>query len=205
MSPSRARAAVAAFIVIAAPLALLPALALGLSGCDGETPTTVSVRNGYPAVADGGDPASQTVVYRVWYASTAFVDPIAGGDTSAEQRTVPGADYVYAVLAVGWDPASAVAPTNLIAVKSKERFSVKRGTLGLVAVSPAAFDGDCAAGSALAQADADFITDRIHPGPFTGFTYDAKTCKLTAVADGGAEGGAEGDARADAAADATLE
>lgn len=165
---------------------LLPAAA-GLAACETETPTTASVRNDYTALADGGDPATQTVVCRALYASTLFLDPVAPGDTSAKHRTVPSTDYVYAVLAMGWDPSSGAAPTTLIPVRSKGPLAVARGDLGLIAVSPAAFDGDCSAGSHLSQTDADLITQRIFPGTFAGVSYDASTCKSTTVApDGGA-------------------
>jgi len=171
---------------------LLPAFALALAACDTETPTTASVRNDYAAVADGGDVATQNVVYRVWFATTLFTDPVAPGQTSAELRTVPTADYVYALLAVGWDPASGAAPTKLVPLRSKGRLDVARGDLGLIAVSPATFDGDCASGGRLSQEDADFVTQRIFPGPFAGLRFDAATCTAAPVA---------GDAGADAPTD----
>jgi hypothetical protein len=166
--------------------AALALTALGLAGCETETPTTASVENDYPAIADGGDPATQTVVYRAWYASTLFLDPVAPGATSGEQRTVPSTDYVYVVLAVGWDPTSGTPPTQLVVLRSKGQLGVSRGDLALIQVSPVRFDGDCAAGSPLAQEDADFITQRIFPGPFAGLRYDAATCKGTSLrSDGG--------------------
>jgi hypothetical protein len=165
----------------------LSCVALFVAGCDGEAPTTASVRNDYPAPVDGGAPAAQNVVLRVWYATTLFASPVAPGVTSEEERTVPGEDYVYAVLAVGWDPASGAPPSRVIPLRSKGRLAVKRGDLGLVTVSPATFDGDCAAGSPLSQDDADFVTQRIFPGAFAGLLYDAATCTARApTADGGA-------------------
>ena len=152
-----------------------------LAACDTETPTTASVENDYPALADGGDPATQTVVYRAWFASTLFLDPVAPGATSGERRTVPTEDTVYVVLAVAWDPSSGASPTRLVALRSKGKLSVARGDLALIQVSPARFDGDCAAGSALSQDDADFVTQRIFPGLFAGTRYDATTCTVTPI------------------------
>ena len=48
------------------------------------------------------------------------------------------------------------------------------------------FAGDCAAGSTLADVDAQLIAQRIFPGDFTGTTYDPTTCTTTPAApDGG--------------------
>jgi hypothetical protein len=172
-----------------------------LGACETETPTTASVRNDYPAAADGGDAAAQRVVYRAWFASTLFDAPVAPGATSAEERTVPTADYVYAVLALGWDPGSGAPPTKLVPLRSKGRLDVARGDLGLIAVSPATFDGDCAAGSALSQDDADFVTQRIFPGAFAGATFDAATCTMRPLRTGDGDGGGAGDAGADVASE----
>ena len=174
----RARAGAATLCALMMPV---------LASCDGETPTTAAVENDYPAVADGAAASTQSVVYRAWYASTVFLEPVAAGATSDTLRTVPSSDYVYVVLAVGWDPASGAAPSKLVPMRSKGQLRVARGDLGLIKVSTATFDGDCASGHPLSQDDADFITQRIFPGAFAGTTYDAATCTATAVApDGGA-------------------
>ena len=164
-----------------------------VAACDTETPTKGVVDNGYPAPPDGGDPAKQTVVYRTWWVATYFPDPVAGGATSNEVRTVPGSDYAYAVLAPGWDPASTTPPTTFVVLKSKSPLSVARGDVLHIAVSDVTFTGNCAANQPLAQADADFIAKSIFPGELAKVTYDAKTCISTPVPsdDGGADGSAD--------------
>jgi hypothetical protein len=70
-------------------------------------------------------------------------------------------------------------------VKSSAKLAVTRGSTLTIGVSDATFVGRCAAGTALSQDDADFITQRIFPGDFAAVTYDAKTCAATPVLDGG--------------------
>ena len=180
------------------PLLLLPALAalplalgVALSACDTEDPTTAVIDNDYPAVdPDGGDPAMQTVVYKVWWSSSIFPDPVPGGTESDTSRVVTGADYAYALLAPGWDPASTDPPAILLPVKTRDPLFVTRGGTLHIHVSGATVVGDCAtaASGPLTQDDADFITERLFPGDFAAGTYDAKTCSLTPrTADGGTE------------------
>ena len=171
--------------------------AAALVACETATPTSAVVDNAYAAVPDGGDPAAQTVVYRAWWVATYFPDPVAGGTTSAEQRSVPATELAYALLAPGWDPASTTPPSRLIVVRSKAPLESVRGEVLHIAVSDQTFTGNCVAGQPLSQEDADFVTQRIFPGPFANVTYDAKTCTSTPVAtDAGAEGGAEAGADA---------
>lgn len=155
--------------------------ALSIFGCETETPTTALVRNDYPAVPDGGDPATEVTVWKAWYVSSVFLDPVAPGGASDAQRTVSSSDYVYAIVAPGWDPSSMTPPAQLIPVRSKGQLSVKRGDTLTIAVSDATFDGRCAGGSALSQEDADFVTQRIFPGDFTNVRYDAKSCTSTPI------------------------
>lgn len=165
--------------------------AAALAACETETPTSAVVENAYPAVADGGAPSAQTVVYRAWWVATYFSDPVAGGETSAEQRSVPGSEFAYAVLAPGWDPTSTTPPARLIAVKSKAALSVARGEVLHVSISDQTFTGNCLAGPPLSQAEADFVTQRIFPGVFTNVAYEAATCTSTTVPtdDGGTDAG----------------
>ena len=177
--------------------AAFAASAAVFAACDTETATQGVVDNAYPAPPDGGDPAKQMVVYRTWWVASYFPDPVPGGMESSEVRTIPASDFAYAVLANDWDPASMTPPTTFIAVKSKAPLSVARGEVLHITVSDQTFNGNCAGQQPLTQADADFITQSIFPGEFTGFTYDAKTCVLTPVSEGGTEDG--GDAARDAA------
>ena len=167
----------------------LPLLALLLTptGCGTETPTEAVVTSGY-AKSDA------ITVYRVWYATTLFRDPVAPGSTSGTERTVPGSALAYAVLAVGWDPSSNEKPSSFVAVQSNHELSVERGDTLQIVVSDRTFAGRCDAGEALKQSDADFITQRIFPGEFTGMHYDASTCTATPLSDGGSTPDVDADA-----------
>ena len=179
------------------------ACALCVAACDTETPTSAVVDDAYPAIPDGGDPASGVVVFKVWWQATAFLDPVAAGSESDVQRTVPTSDYAYAILAPGWDPASTTPPAVLIAVRSNDKLAVARGDTLHITVSDATFTGNCAAGKPLAQSDVDFITQSIFPGDFATVTYDAKSCVATPLPpDGGVDGGA--DSGADALGDGRV-
>ena len=173
MTPYRA---LAVFLALGAAAS---AFTSTLVGCKTADPTQAVVENAYPEVPDGGDPATQVVVYKVWWQVVLFEDPVLPGMSSAEQRGVPENATAFALLAPGWDPESGTPPTTLVPVKSKELFVAKRGDTLRIRVSDATFGGNCAAQQALTQEDADFITERIFPGDFAGVFYDAKTCTST--------------------------
>ncbi len=149
------------------------------SACKTEDPSRVAIENAYPAPSAGSAPAN--VVYRAWWSATYFAHPVAPGATSEEERAVPATGTVYVVLAPGWDPSSETPPTSLVALKSKTPLSIGRGDLLTIRVSDELFTGNCAAQQPLTQDDADFVTQRIFPGDFEGYAYDAKTCTLTAA------------------------
>lgn len=153
-------------------------LCLAAAACDTPDPTKAVVDNAYP-------PPSQVVVYKAWWAATLFEAPLVAGASSEEQRSVPETDFVYALLAPGWDPESGAPPVKLVAVRSNETLTAPRGDTLHIAVSDATFAGSCVAGQPLSQDDADFITQRIFPGAFAGTTYDAKSCVTTPVSDAG--------------------
>lgn len=158
-----------------ATLLLVTAL---LPACATESPTEAIVANGY------GD-ASDLSLYRVWYATTLFRDPLGPGEASAPERTVPGTAMAYAVLAVGWDPSSSATPTEFVPVESRARLAVDRGDTLRIDVSDRTFDGRCGGSRPLSQSDADFITQRIFPAEFAGVTYDAPTCTARASTNDG--------------------
>ena len=189
MSPLRTFAALSCAAVLAAASALV--------ACETETPTSVLVDNGYPALSEGGAPAQQTVVYRAFWGATYFADPVAGGATSSEQRSAIASELAYAVLAPGWDPASSTPPARFVVVKSKASLASVRGELLRIAVSDLTFTGNCLAGQPLSQEDADFLTQRVFPGEFANVAYDARTCTSTTLPDG--------DAAADGPADGAKE
>lgn len=147
----------------------LTLLLVAASACDTPDPTKAVVDNAYPA-------SSQVVVYKAWWSATLFEDPVLPGASSDEQRSVPESNFVYALLAPGWDPASGSPPTKLLAVRSKEPLAATRGDTLHIIVSDATFAGSCDARQPLSQEDADFITQRIFPGDFANVSYDAATC-----------------------------
>jgi hypothetical protein len=111
-------------------------------------------------------------------------------------RVVKGSDYAYALLAPGWDPESGSPPSALLPVRTISKLSVDRGDTLRIVISDATVLGNCATGTPLAQADADFITQRIFPGEFVGQHYDAASCTVSAVSDSGAGGAGPNDAAA---------
>jgi hypothetical protein len=156
-----------------------------LAGCD-DTETTAVIDNAYPTLADGGnDPPNSIAVYRGWWLVTVFADPIAAGTSSDPHRVVNGLDSAYLVLAPGWDPASGTTPQKLIPAKTKTAIGVSKGDVLHITANDENLIGNCAAKQPLTQADADFITQNIFPEEFAGFTYDAATCTLTPISDGG--------------------
>jgi hypothetical protein len=157
----------------------LAAAAAPLSACN-DTASTVVVANGYPTEADGGAVAPMTV-FKVWWTTTLIADPVAPGATSAAERTVPGDDFAYALLAPGWSPDFGGAPPGLIAARSAARLTVARGDQLQIVVSDDTFEGNCAAGKPLDADTAAVIVERIFPGDFAGLTYDPATCATTPV------------------------
>ncbi|HEX4341581.1 MAG TPA: hypothetical protein VH062_36980 [Polyangiaceae bacterium] len=155
-----------------------------LAGCSTETPTRAVVANDLREAGDGA-PSAQLVVYRVWYSTTYFGDPVLPGAESDEQRIVPGSDTAYAVLASGWEPSSPATARSFVALRSKHALSVARGDVLSIAVSDSTFTGRCDDSSPLTQTQADFITTRIFPGEFAGVHYDAATCTTTSLVDAG--------------------
>ena len=159
------------------------------AACNTSDPTQAVVDNGYPALPDGGDPATQTVVYASWWSVTLFSTPVPAGAESDPARAVTSTDVAYAVLAPGWDPSSTTAPAALIPVKTATSLHAERGDTLHIVVSDATVIGNCAAGKPLSQEDADFITQSIFPGLFAGVTYDASTCVATPIpVDAGRDG-----------------
>jgi hypothetical protein len=133
-------------------------------------------------------------VYKVWWVTTLMPDAVAPGGEGQVQRTVPGAGVAYAVLAPGWDPRSGSAPTRFLAAKATLSLAASQGKTLHIHVSDSTFDGNCAAGEALSQDDADFVTQRIFPAEFAGQAYDAATCRVSATGDGGVDGTSDADA-----------
>jgi hypothetical protein len=173
------RATARAWVVLSVLPATLPA-----TGCNIDTPYTyVIVDNDYPASA-----TTPLVVYRAYWEAVAFTAPVPPGSSSPQQSTVPASDETaWVVLAPGWDPSSSSQPTSFVVLQSRSGFAVHLDDTLHIPVDDAHFAGNCAAGSALTQSQADFITQLVFPSIFQGLKYDAATCVATPVGDAGAE------------------
>jgi hypothetical protein len=162
----------------------LPAL-----GC-GTPQTDVVLDNDYPM-----SPTDALVVYRAAWQAVTFQGPIAPGSSSDPQSTIAASENTaYVVLAPGWDPASAAAPTSFVVLQSRQGFAVHLNNTLHIPVDDATFIGNCAAKSFLSQAQADFITQLVFPSDvldaggqtlvgFASLHYDAATCKATPIGD----------------------
>ena len=167
-------------VALAVAAALAP-----LTGCD-DTPTTAVVENSFPA--SGAGSSGPTTVYEVWWVTTLFPNAVAPGSISETERTIPAADFAYALLAPGWSPVDGGRPARLIAARSANPLSVAVHDVLRIVVSPATFVGDCATGQPLDADDARFIVERIFPGDFADVAYDPATCTTTPEAgDGGGD------------------
>ncbi|MEO8902632.1 MAG: hypothetical protein ABI488_11545 [Polyangiaceae bacterium] len=151
-----------------------------LWACEPSDPAQAVFDNQYPA-ADAGTAATMTV-YKGWWAVAQLPEPVSPGTESDPVRVVQGSDYAYALLAPDWDPESGAPPPSLLPVRTTAKLSVHRGDTLDIVISDATVLGNCAAGKALSQKDADFITQRIFPGEFAGLSYDAATCVTSADA-----------------------
>lgn len=160
------------------PPCVLAAFAL-LAACDAAPQTSVSLDNAFPS-----SKASPVVVYQGWWQAVSFAGPIAPGESSGPQTTVAASSNpAYVVLAPGWDPKSAAAPTSFVVLQSRSGFDVHLGDTLHIAVDDETFEGDCAAGSHITQQQADVITRSVFPSVFAGLRYDAATCTTTPSGD----------------------
>jgi hypothetical protein len=91
----------------------------------------------------------------------------------------------YVLLAPDWDPEAEALPASYIVLQSLQRYGLDLNTTLTIPVDDRTFAGNCAAGSFLPQAQADYITQRIFPTEAGVFTYDAATCTTTLLTDGG--------------------
>ena len=150
--------------------------AIGSSAC--ESPHTFVVfDNDYP-------PAARMIVYRATWQAIAFQDSIAPDRSSGPQSTIAASENTaYAILAPGWDSDGGSPPRTLIVLQSREGFAVHLNNTLRIPIDDASFAGNCAAGSTLTQAQADFITQLVFPDVFASLHYDAATCTVTPMGD----------------------
>jgi hypothetical protein len=172
-------------IATVAPTALV--LAALVQGCDKGPETQVILDNDYPPSAP-----VPLVIYRAFWQAVALQEAVAPGSSSPAQSTVAASDNTaYVILAPGWDPAGMAPPTSFVLLQSRSGYGVHLDETLHIPVDDATFIGNCAAGSFLSQGQADFIAQRIFtdaifpdaaPPPFH---YDAATCTMSPLADGG--------------------
>lgn len=150
------------------------AFGCALLACGWDTPhTEVVIANAYPS-------STANVIYEAYWLDNSFTTPIPPGTSSAPLASLfasPNAAYV--LLAPGWDPSSSTAPTSFVVLESEGGFELDFDNTLTITVDDATFNGNCAAGSYLAQAEADFITQRVFAQTFAGLHYDAATCTTT--------------------------
>ncbi len=154
--------------------------ALGAAACFGRPDTRVVLTNAY----DPGVPSSPVVYRAAWLAVTFDGDvPLAPGASTPPEFTVPASgNTAYVLLAPGWDPASSALPTSFLVLQSRAPYAVHFDDALTIAVNDASFRGDCDGGSALSQDEADFITRHVFADVFAGLSYDAASCRTTALA-----------------------
>jgi hypothetical protein len=155
----------------------------GCAGFPDSAPqTAVVVDNRYAATA-----SDALVIYDAYWLNVSFQgQPLRPGASSAPQTAVPtSGNAAFVVLAPGWDPTSPGPPTRFVLLQSRAGFAVALGDTLHIPVDDAAFEGNCAAGSRLTQAQADFLTEIVFPGDFAGLRYDASTCATTPIGDAG--------------------
>jgi hypothetical protein len=175
------RLTVARACALSSPFA---ALAL-VAGCHGAPHTAAVIENDYAA-------ATKLVVYRALWQTALFQDPVAPGSVSDEQDTSStSSSTAYVVLAPGWDPSDPTPPASFVFLQSRAGLDVHLDQVLRIPVDDTTFIGNCAAGSFLSQAQADFITQRIFgTGLFpdvgtASFHYDPATCTTTPIDDAG--------------------
>lgn len=152
----------------------------GAIGCD-KPETDVVFDNRYPASS-----AIPLVVYRAQWQAVWVDASIPPGSSSAGQISVPAStNTAYVVLAPGWDPASSSVPASFVVMQSTGGFDLHLDTTLHIPIDDTTFTGNCASGSFLSQAQADFITQFIFPGDFASLRYDAATCTTTRIGDAG--------------------
>lgn len=144
------------------------------TGCD--TPQTwVVLDNHYPVAG-----APPLIVHHAFWQAVEFPSPVAPGASSLPQSTLAAsANTAYVLLAPGLDPSSTTAPAAWALLQSRDGFGVDLDDALHIPVDDDTFAGNCAAGSHLSQADADFLTQRVFASEFGALGYDPATCTTT--------------------------
>jgi hypothetical protein len=146
-------------------------LACGATGCDTPS-TTVVLENEYPRSAE-----RPLVVYDAVWETVEWKTPIPPGTSSDPQPTVAtSGSTAYVLLAPGWDAKSGAPPAEYVLLQSRDELGLRFAETLEIPVDDATFAGNCASGSHLSQAQADFMTQLVFAGEFGALGYDAATC-----------------------------
>jgi hypothetical protein len=159
------------------------------AGCDYvDTPNTnVVLANAYPATTP-----QAPVVYQAWWSSESFAGPVApGASTPPTAANACSPTTAWVLASPGWDPATTPTPSSFVVLESRDGFALHLGDTLTISVDDSTFAGNCAAGSHLPQAEADFISQRVFAAAFVGLHYDAATCTTSPVTGGDAGTDAE--------------
>lgn len=166
-------------------LGLLATVTFGCASFPDSAPkTNVVLENRYALT-----PSNVLVVYDAYWLNVSFQgSAIPPGASSTPQSAIPASadNTAYVVLAPGWDPTSTTPPTTFIVVQSRTGFAVALGDTVHIPIDDVSFEGNCTAGSHLAQDRADFLTQIVFVVDFAGLHYDASTCTTTQIGDAGA-------------------
>ena len=155
-------------------------LGVCVPGCD--TPSTfVVLENRYPESTENSE-----VVYQGFWQAISFPSPLPPGSSSSPQSTIAAsANLAYVVLAPNWPITNSVPPTSLVVLQSRTGFAVSLNQTLHIPVDDGTFAGNCAAGSSLSQAEANFLTEIVFAPLFIAVSYDAASCTSSPKSDAG--------------------
>ena len=175
--------ALSACVLVSAALRLAP-------GCQGDLSQAVVV-NEYPANV----PEPYTI-YKVWYRSTLFLEPVSPGQESGASRIGPGTEPAYALVTPSFDADGGTR--TLLPARTRNVVQTGSGDTGRLVFSPTAALVGCGGPNGLSREDYDIITTRVFPGdvvvPFdplgcTPQAQQAEDAGQHSVTDAGVEGG----------------
>jgi hypothetical protein len=125
-----------------------------LFACDGSDATYAAVQNRH-----------DTTVYKAWYRTTLFADPVTPGNDAPVHLVAPGGGVAYLLLAPGWDPDAGPPPMLSAAVTGT--VDAEKGRIADIVVSKDTLRTACTAPpnvNPLAREDYDLLRERIFPG-----------------------------------------
>jgi hypothetical protein len=132
------------------------ALLLLLASCESSDATYAAVSN---QLGDGG-----ATVYKVWYRTTLFTEPVTPGNDSPVHVVAPGGDVAYVLLVAEWDPNT--GPKGPLVPAITPLVGVDKGDIARIVVAKDAIRTACTGtptSGPLAQDEYDHIRLRIFP------------------------------------------